>query len=293
MARLHELGVRPTYVGGSSAGALAAGMYASGLPPERVKEALLSWRLRWSFARKTRWWSLYPRIAIHSEKISLVTAEGAVEYFESIFGEKNIEDLHDPKFMAAVSDLAGGRTLFLREGSLATAMVASCCIPAIMGSIPHAGIECFDGGVAHETPIDPWIEDPEVDIIVIHRISHPEQSFPKFFPFNLFRVAALAHNCANEQLMEYRLRLAALRNKKVLVAHTSHDRPAVVCSRGMGRFYSAGEEQAQVFYETELKPLLNGAAMSGLTKDTGRQFPGAAFPVPHNNALPQACPVVP
>jgi predicted acylesterase/phospholipase RssA len=256
LARLHELGVRPTFVGGSSAGALAAGLYAAGLPSERIREALLSWRLRWSFARKTRWWSLYPRIAIHSETISLITAEGAVAYFEALVGQKNIEDLSEPKFMAAVSDLEKARTLFLREGSLATAMVASCCIPTIMGAISHLGVQCFDGGVAHETPIDPWVEDPEVDIIVIHRITHRDEYFPKFFPFNLFRVAGQAHSCASEQLMEYRLRIAALHNKKVLVARTVHERPAVVCKRGMGHFYTMGEEAAQAFYEAELKPLL-------------------------------------
>ncbi|MDZ4286703.1 MAG: patatin-like phospholipase family protein [Prosthecobacter sp.] len=256
LARLHELGVRPASVGGSSAGAVAAGLYAAGLDTKDIREAVLSWSLRWSFMRKTPWWTHYARVTFNSPHISAMHPRGAVDHFDALVGGKNIEDMQTPSFMAAVTDLAANRTLFLRQGSLAKAMAASCCMPTVMTPLEHAGIQCFDGGVAHETPVDPWLEDPEIDLIVAHRVSHTPSAALRFFPFNLINLTGQMHACAGEQLLEYRRRLATFHNKTMLVIHTVHDRPSIFSGKGMAGFYAAGEAQAQRLYDEQLKSLL-------------------------------------
>lgn len=243
-------------VSGSSAGAVAAGLYAAGLNAREIREAVISWSLRWAFVRKTPWWTHYARVTFNSSHASAVHPRGAVDHLDAIVGGKNIEDLHAPSFMAAVTDLAAGRTLFLREGSLAKAMVASCCMPTLMSPLEHAGIECFDGGVANETPVDPWFEDPGVDLIVVHRVAHTPSTPRKYFPFNLASLTGQMHACAGEQLLQYRLRLAAFHNKAMVVTHTVHERPSIFSGKGMAGFYAAGEEQAQRFYDDQLKNLL-------------------------------------
>ena len=256
LARLHELGVRPAAVGGSSAGALAAGLYASGLPVDEIRALVVSWRLRWAFVQKTPWWTHYLKGTFNNAHFSAFDPAGAVDYLESIIGRRNIEDLGGPAFMAAVCDLAECQSHFLTKGSLAAAMVASCCVPSVFGPIQHQGMHCYDGGVAHETPVDPWIEDPEVDLIVVHRVAHTPRAAAKFFPFNLFNLMGQAHACACEQLLQYRLRLAVLHQKRIFVTQTLHDRPGMFPGRQMESYYAAGEAEAQRFFEEELQPLL-------------------------------------
>lgn len=256
IARLHELGVRPAAVGGSSAGAVAAGLYAAGLPNEVIKKTVFSHRFRRSFVRRTPWLTHYIRNTFFESNMGAFKTDGAVEYLKNVLGDRDIESLTAPRFMAAVSNLETCRTHFLTSGPLAATMIASCCIPTVFSPIPLQGMACHDGGVAHEAPIDPWLEDDEIDTIIMHRITHPPSRPPKAFPFNFFHLAAKAHECASDQLQEYRLRLAAMHGKKVLVVRTVHSRPVTFSGKEMPNYYAAGEAQAQNLYDTQLRDLL-------------------------------------
>lgn len=256
LARLHELGVRPVAVGGSSAGAVAAGLYASGLPPEKVREVVTTWGLRRAFIRRTPWFTHYIRSTFFDANPGLFKTDAAVTYLESILGDVQIESLSAPSFLAAVSNLETHATHFLQSGSLARAMVASCCVPTVFQPLQHAGMTCYDGGVAHETPMDPWLEDERVDTIVLHRVSHTGGSAPKMVPFNLINLTARSHACASEQLLQYRLKLAEKCGKKVIIITTAHERPAIFSSRQMPSFYDAGAASAQKLFESDLQSLL-------------------------------------
>lgn len=61
---------------------------------------------------------------------------------------------------------------------------------------------------------------------------------------------------SGEQLLQYQLRLAAMHGKKVLITETKHDRAALFSGKQMPDFYDAGQEQAQRFYDTVLKSLI-------------------------------------
>ena len=256
LARLHELGVRPTRVGGSSAGAIAAGLYAAGLNQEKIREVVTSWSFRQSFISRTPWLRQFTANTFHSPYPAPFKSTAAVDYLEGLFGDLQIEALKEPRFLTAVTDIDNRQAHFLQSGSLAKAIVASTCVPTIFSPLHHAGMMCFDGGIVHEAPMDPWFEDDAVDTIIVHRIHHTTHDFPKFIPLNLFKLTAEAHGCASEQLLQYRLRLAAIHHKKVIITDTTHDRPALFSGKRMPDFYEAGQEQAQRFYDTVLKPLL-------------------------------------
>lgn len=256
LARLHELGVRPVAVGGSSAGAIAAGLFTAGLPGAKIREVVTSWKLRQSFINDTPWLIHYIRNTFFERNPAVFKPDAAVAYLESIIGDLQIENLQAPRFLAAVSNLDNETTHFLQRGSLARAMVASCCVPTVFQPLNHVGMDCFDGGIAHETPIDPWLEDDSVDTIVLHRVMHHGSASSKIVPLNLINLAARAHSCASEQLLHYRLRLAKMHGKRVMIASTTHDRPALFSGKQMPSFYEAGAAEAQRFYEAELKPLL-------------------------------------
>lgn len=256
LARLHELGVRPVAVGGSSAGALAAGLYASGLPAEKVRDVVTTSELRKSFISRTPWLTHYIRSTFFEPNPGLFRVDAAVSYLESILGDVQIESLRSPAYMAAVSNLETHATHFLTSGSLARAMVASCCVPTVFTPLQHAGMTCYDGGVAHETPMDPWLEDEGVDTIILHRVTHTGSEVPRMVPFNLINITARAHACASHQLLHYRLKLAEMHGKKVIVITTTHERPALLSSKQMPSFYDAGAATAEKFFESTLKAML-------------------------------------
>lgn len=260
LLRLHELGVRPVAVGGSSSGAITAGLYAAGLAPEAIRKLVLAHGFRRSFVRRTPWLTHYIRNTFFEAHMGAFKTDGAVAYLEAVLGKKDIRSLTAPKFMAAVCDLETCRTHFLQSGPLAQVMVASCCIPTVFSPIPIDGMRCYDGGVAHEAPIDPWLEDEAIDLIIMHRVTHPAGQAPKVFPFNLFHLAAKAHECSSDQLMEYRVRLAEMCGKKMLVTRTVHTRPSTFSGKLMPSYFEAGAAQAQTLYDTELRPLLESVA---------------------------------
>lgn len=256
MARLHDLGVRPVAIGGSSAGAITSGLYAAGVSSENIRKVVFAHRFRRSFVRRTPWLTHYIRNGFFESNMGAFKTDGAVEYLKAVVGDVDIKDLTAPRYMAAVSNLETCKTHFLTNGPLAHVMIASCCIPTVFSPITLNGMACFDGGVAHEAPIDPWLEEDDIDVIIMHRVTHTPSAAPKLFPFNLFHLASKAHECASEQLQEYRVRLAALHGKKLITARTVHSRPVTFSGKEMPNYYAAGEAEAQNLYDTQLKDLL-------------------------------------
>lgn len=206
--------------------------------------------------RYTPWFTHYIRNSFNHRGVGAFVPNGAVAYLKSVLGERDISSLTNPRFMAAVSDLTTSRTHFMKSGPLAEMMIASCCIPGVFAPIQHEGMYCFDGGVAHEAPIDPWFDDDEIDLIIMHRVTHTEGAPPKLFPFNFFHLASKSHECASEQLLDYRLRLAAMHGKKVIVKTTVHSRPVTFSGKEMPNYYAAGEAMAQNLFDSELRDLV-------------------------------------
>lgn len=255
LRRLHELGVRPVHVAGSSAGAITAGLYAAGLPQERIHAEVMDSKLRRSFVRRTKWiFHQFPFPWVR--KPSVLNPTGAIEHLRGIVGDQRIEDLQSPKLTIAHALLNSQTTRFSQRGSLATAMAASCCLPVMFAPIEFEGEPCHDGGIAHELPMDMWFEDPEVDVIVAHRIIHPMEQPSRFFPANVVHLTGLAHETAALQLMAYREKLAAMHGKRLIIADTVHGRPAILFDWNLQPFYDLGAASAQKLFDEQLKPLL-------------------------------------
>lgn len=257
LAGLHERGIRPVAVAGSSAGAIAAGLYASGLSQERIKEEVLRKRLRWSFVRRTHWlWHQLFSFGF-SRHPSVFNSKNAVRHLESVLGPRRIEDLQSPRLTIALSDLDTHAPHFAQSGPLARAMVASCCVPIMFSPIEFEGRLHHDGGVAHEVPMDFWFEDEGVDVIIAHRIENPPAPRARFFPVNLIELSGASHHTCANQLFHYRRKLAAMHGKRLLLAETRHARPPLLVNQDLSSHYELGMKQAQAFYEQTLRPLLD------------------------------------
>lgn len=256
MARLHALGVRPVAVAGSSAGAITAGLYAAGMDQEVIKQAVLSKRLYLSFASRTRWiWHQLVDVFNHRHP-GLFNPHGAIAYFESLVGIRDIESLSNPRLMIALSDLSREETLFSTRGPLARAMAASACVPMLFSPVQFDGRACTDGGIAHEIPIDPWLDDDDIDHIIMHRITQPRGKTPWLLPLRLLSAIAASHETLSRQILADRMELARLHGKKVTLATTVHPRPSPLFPGRLKTSYALGEDAAQRLFDETLSKLL-------------------------------------
>jgi NTE family protein len=252
LARLHALGVRPIAVAGSSAGAITAGLYAAGLEQEAIRQVVLSPRLYLSFARRTRWlWHQFVSSFMHRHP-GIFDPRGAVTYFESLVGTRSIESLSNPQLLIALSDLTRYETIFVREGPLATAMAASACVPMLFSPLEFEGRLCNDGGIAHESPVDPWFTDDGIDHIIIHSVNQPPTKPLRLPVFRTLDTIAATYEVMCRQILADRIELARLHGKKLTVITTTHARPSPLFPGRLQQCYEQGDVTAQKLFDTHL-----------------------------------------
>ena len=137
LAALEGRGLRPRRVVGVSAGALAGGLWASGLPAQQIGDQL-------SALRRGDFWD--PGLPLggllrgrkFSAKLQEVLAPSGVE---------RIEQCRTP-FAAVVHDVMARRPLAVTSGSIDAAIRASCAVPLMFQPLRHEGRMVVDGGVS-------------------------------------------------------------------------------------------------------------------------------------------------
>jgi NTE family protein len=247
LAEIARQGLRPVAIGGSSAGAIAAGLFAAGLSTETIREAVTGTALPLSFIKRTPWLWQQLRDIVSRRQPGFFDARGAVTYFESLVGQRQIEELHAPRLLVALTDLKASEALFVQSGPLARAMAASSLVPLIFSDLEWQGRRVCDGGVAHEAPIDPWFHDPQIDTIVIHRVHQPAGPPPWFLPLRLIHTLAASHHCTNTQWLADRRALARLHGKELIVLESTVAAPSIFSRASREACYAAGVASAESF----------------------------------------------
>lgn len=141
-------------VGGTSMGALIAGMIAMGDDAatmlERLRETFVSGKYLNDYSLS---------------RISLITAEKFRRQLGTIFGERRIEDLDIP-FYCLSTNLSRSMPVVHDEGELATWVAASMAVPGIAPPTVHRGELLVDGGLLNAIPFDTMAEMGRGHIIV-------------------------------------------------------------------------------------------------------------------------------
>jgi NTE family protein len=132
LAALEDAGLRPTRITGSSAGALAGGLYAAGLDAIRLRDELFA-------LRREHFWDPGLGVGILRGRL-LLTRLTRVLPVES-FAECRI-----PLALSAYEP-ARHRTRVLDSGALAPAIAASCALPVLFQPVSVGGHRLLDGGV--------------------------------------------------------------------------------------------------------------------------------------------------
>jgi NTE family protein len=183
------------FIAGTSMGALVGGLYASGIPADRLENLVLD--LDWedllqddpdredlSFRRKSddtqylvrtpvglRNWKLRaPKGAIEGQKINLLLKSLLLPARQV----RDFDELPVP-FRAVATDIESGEAVVLGDGSLITALRASMSIPGVFSPIEVSGRLLVDGGIALNLPVE-VARDMGADVLIVVDLSVPLMS---------------------------------------------------------------------------------------------------------------------
>lgn len=133
-----EQGIRFDCVAGTSAGSLVGAMYAAGISCEQMAEEAKK------VGRKD---ILNARFVLGSDSSNIANVA------TRLLDNKNFDDLLIP-FAAVAVDITRGEEIVLSSGNVATAVAASCAVPAVFKPVVLDDMILVDGGLLNNMPAD-------------------------------------------------------------------------------------------------------------------------------------------
>ncbi|MBA3034125.1 MAG: patatin-like phospholipase RssA [Gammaproteobacteria bacterium] len=137
---LQEAGITPDILCGCSIGALVGAAYADG-----DLDQLEHW------ATGLAWRDVVGLLDVGLAG-GLIKGDKLMTFFERHFVDKDFSALPLP-FACVATDLANGREIWLREGSVAAAVHASIAMPGLLAPVNHDGRLLVDGGLVNPVPV--------------------------------------------------------------------------------------------------------------------------------------------
>ncbi|MGH7558492.1 MAG: patatin-like phospholipase family protein [Gemmatimonadota bacterium] len=189
---LEEMRVPIDVIGGTSMGAIVAGLYASGLSPEEIAAALagVEWervlsdtpvRRSLEFRRREddrRYvWELEMGVDGDGLQVpgGLIAGQELGELLRrhtfAVAAVDSFDELPIP-FLAIATDVQTGQRVVLREGDLPTALRASMAIPTVFTPVELEGRVLVDGGLTDNLPVDE-VRALGVDVVIAVDVSLP------------------------------------------------------------------------------------------------------------------------
>ncbi len=168
---LREAGIEPEQVAGTSAGAIAGVLWASGMSAGNMLE----------FIRKT---SVYKLIRAHIPYWGLISLQYLKERIQEVVPGDRFEDLQHP-LSITTTNLLTGKCEYFSSGPLSDIVCASSAIPLIFKPIKWNGAVYVDGGVVNNLPVDAL--RGKVDLIIGVNVM-PEETLTLQDLNNLFQV---------------------------------------------------------------------------------------------------------
>lgn len=136
---LEEISMPIDLIAGTSAGAAAGAVWASGFSSEAMYEIVKS----------TDWWFLAKPVTFKS---GLMSSKGIADWINRLIGSKDFVELNKP-FAATATNFATGELVVLKEGSVAEAVRISCSLPGIYQPVEYNGLQLVDGGLVQNLPV--------------------------------------------------------------------------------------------------------------------------------------------
>ena len=148
---LQELDIEISAVAGTSIGAMIGAFFAFGKGWEEIRDFALE--LDWLDVSK-----------ISLSKYGLLSNKKMGSRAGDFLGEVSFEEASIPLRIVAC-DIATGERVVFSEGEVATAIMASSCVPAIFKPVKSDGKLLVDGGIVENVPISP-LKEMDLDMII-------------------------------------------------------------------------------------------------------------------------------
>jgi predicted acylesterase/phospholipase RssA len=227
MAALHEAGVFPEQVAGTSAGALSATLCGAGLQGKALEEFVMQPGMRtcfWDWAAPLR----LPGVATCLYSSGILSGNNAVTFLRERLKGAKLEDFQAPRVQLALTNLTKRKSVMINQGDAAEWVIASCSIPGLFCNRVIDGDRWCDGGVANDTPFTHWLNDDTVNTILIHRIEHTVGSEMCLKWPTLASGMAGSHDTITKTLMALRLKEAERSGKRIIEIVTTTDHPGLL-----------------------------------------------------------------
>jgi NTE family protein len=180
---LHELGIAPGVVAGTSAGAIAGAFYCDGKHPDEIHDIF----------RKN---DVNGSINLMNLVKGFLKHDNLKRVLDKYLSAKNFSELKYPLFVNA-ADYTTAKEIVFSEGTIADKIIASATIPVIFEPVQINGIPYVDGGIAnnlpaqairpfcevligvHVNPVNPWTQnsgflenlDRALNMAILHTIT--------------------------------------------------------------------------------------------------------------------------
>jgi NTE family protein len=138
---LTEVGIVPTKVSGTSAGAIVGAMYCQGYLPEEILKIIVETNY-FKFMR--------PAISL----TGILKMDAMQSLFKIYLAHDDFAQLKTPLSVAA-TDIKKGKAIYFSEGELIKPVMASSCIPGMFDPIVIGTRHLVDGGVLNNLPVEP------------------------------------------------------------------------------------------------------------------------------------------
>jgi len=138
---LNKHGIYPTIIAGTSIGALVGGAYLAGKLDELEEWALSLNRFK-----------IFSYLDFRVRSAGMIGGKKLNKLMEEHFEDLLIEDLPHA-FIAISADMITGHEIWMRKGSLNTAMQASFALPGVFPPVEHNHRYLVDGALVNPVPV--------------------------------------------------------------------------------------------------------------------------------------------
>jgi NTE family protein len=148
---LEEHGIRPSYIAGTSVGALVGGIHAAGLSGTQIHD--LARALKWSMFSSVPVNLTWSALTAITMPLGIFGLDRMVDWIVQVLGGNvDFDDLSIP-FAALATDVTSGETIVMNDGPIAPAIRASCSVPGIFTPVRRGSRLLVDGGASNNLPV--------------------------------------------------------------------------------------------------------------------------------------------
>ena len=159
---LHECGISPDIIVGTSIGAIIGALYAGGYEPAQIEQLVLG----------LDWKKLVNLVDVTLPLRGLLHGKRVTSLLKSILGDITFSQLRC-EFACVATDIVNGEQVVFHDGSLIEAVRASISIPGIFTPVAIKGRFFVDGGLINTVPVSVCREMGARYVIGVNVIPEP------------------------------------------------------------------------------------------------------------------------